>query len=168
MLIKYAVRAGKAAHARQCERPHPALPWQGDQRAVRRKSRQLVCHVSSKLETGHPIWAIGHRRGGEVHMYITSRGTTLPGRPQSHAEDQANGTRGQMRPCPRVLNDWTLMQPAIDDANCRRQNILAFEKRFVTRTFSFCLLTTVISMSYANAFKTHTFFVLVRAADGED
>eukprot|EP00965_Chrysotila_dentata_P060421 2002367-Pleurochrysis_carterae.AAC.1 len=62
------------------------------------------------------------------------------------------------------------MQPAIDDANRRRQNILAFEKRFVTRTFSFRLLTTVLGMIYVNAFNMHKYFVrgTAQAAADED
>eukprot|EP00965_Chrysotila_dentata_P038743 1287172-Pleurochrysis_carterae.AAC.1 len=102
--------------------------------------------ISSKLDTGHAIWAISHRHGREVHMYITLCRTTLPGRPQLHTEDQADGTRGVPRPCWRVLKDWTKMQPAIEDANRRRQNILAFEKRFITHAFPFCLLTTMIGV----------------------
>eukprot|EP00965_Chrysotila_dentata_P224269 6194089-Pleurochrysis_carterae.AAC.1 len=62
--------------------------------------------TSTKLDTRHSIWALGYRRGGEVHTYIMSLGLTLLGKPQRHAQEQADGTRDPSRPCPRALNDW--------------------------------------------------------------
>eukprot|EP00965_Chrysotila_dentata_P258231 6213150-Pleurochrysis_carterae.AAC.2 len=143
-------RAEKAFNAWRHQGPHnKALPT--ELKELCGPEPGDLCVMSTKLDTGHIIWALGHRRGGEVHTFITLCGTTLPGKPQRHAEEQADGSRGPYRPYPRVLNDWTKVQPAIDDANRRLQNIIAFEKRFVTHSFR--PLTTVIgSRIYINAY----------------
>eukprot|EP00965_Chrysotila_dentata_P153353 5069053-Pleurochrysis_carterae.AAC.1 len=136
--------AGKAGHVGRHQGSHVALPRQADERALRRGSRRLVRHVHQARDGPSYLggWASPRRRGAHAHQ----------------------------RPCPRVLDDWTQMQSAIDDANRRRQNILAFEERFVTRTFPFRLLTTVLGMIYMNAFNMHKYFVkgTARAAADED
>ena len=92
---------------------------------------------------GHQVFAIGHRRGGTVHTYLSSHGQTLNGTPQSHKDDiEALGYMAKPRPCPKILNDWTAMQPVIDKQNRWRQAKLAMEKCFVTHNFSIRLLIT--------------------------
>ena len=109
---------------------------------------------------GHPVYAIGHRRGGTVHTYLSSHGQTLVGTPQSHKDDIASlGCLAKPRPCPKILNDWTAMQPVIDKQNRWRQAELAMEKRFVTTNFSLRLLTTILGMTLGNAHAAFARFV---------
>ena len=115
--------------------------------------------MSSELEGGFKIYAIGHRRGGEVHTFIASCGLTIAGVPQKHREDM--GVYGSMeaRKCPQVLNMWSQMQPKIDKNNRFRQDILGIEERFVTKSFPFRMLTTVIGITFANAFEWFNYFI---------
>ena len=77
---------------------------------------------------GHTVYAIGHRRGGTVHTYLSTHGQTLVGTPQSHKDDiESLGYMAKPRPCPKILNDWTAMQPVIDNQNYWRQRELAME-----------------------------------------
>ena len=71
---------------------------------------------------GEPMFALGHRRGGVVHYFISSHGQTLRGKDQAHKEDLET-VEGIMapRPCPKILNDVTLAQPKIDSNNRYRQ-----------------------------------------------
>eukprot|EP00965_Chrysotila_dentata_P073921 2441374-Pleurochrysis_carterae.AAC.1 len=44
-----------------------------------------------------------------VHTYLSSHRLTPRGKPQPHSEEVGkDGKRGPNRPCPQVLNDWTL------------------------------------------------------------
>ena len=109
---------------------------------------------------GHIVFAIGHRRGGTVHTYLSTHGQTLNGRPQSHKDDiESLGYMAKPRPCPMILNDWTAMQPIIDKQNRWRQRELAMEKYFVTQNFSFRLFTTVIGMTFGNSYAAYNRFV---------
>ena len=109
---------------------------------------------------GHTVYAIGHRRGGTVHTYLSSHGQTLTGTPQSHKDDiESLGHMAKPRPCPKILNDWTAMQPVIDKQNRWRQRELGMEKYFVTQNFSFRLLTTILGMTLGNAHAAYNRFV---------
>ena len=116
------------------------------------------CVMSTQLDDGFKVWAIGHRRGGEVHTFVASCGTTVAGVPQKHREDM--GVYGNMEPrkCPKVLNLWTKQQPKIDRNNRFRQDILAIEERFVTRSFPFRMLTSLVGMTFANSFDWFNYF----------
>ena len=63
------------------------------------------------------------------------------------------------RKCPKVLNLWSQQQPKIDKNNRYRQDIiLAIEERFVTKSFPFCMFTTVLGITFANAFEWYGYF----------
>ena len=101
------------------------------------------------------LYAISHRRGGEVHKFISTCGTTLPG--NAHVgifeDDEEEGSPYVLeRKCPKVLNDCTLAQPVIDRHNRYRQFILALEKRILTNSFSLRFGTTMHGMVFTNAF----------------
>ena len=116
--------------------------------------------MTTVVSGGHLIYAIGHRRGGTVHTYISSHGTSIAGIPQAHKDDvEALGMRAVPRPCPKVLNDWTAQQPQIDKRNRERQHMLAMEKRFVTRNFCFRLATTILGITFTTAKCFYDFFV---------
>lgn len=117
------------------------------------------CVMSSEFEDGFKIYAIGHRRGGEVHTFIASCGTTVEGEPQAYKEDMAVYGSSQPRKCPKVLNLWSKQQPTIDNNNRMRQSILAFEERFVTKSFPFRTLTTVLGIVFANAYGFYQKFI---------
>ena len=108
--------------------------------------------MSTVVAGGHKIFAIGHRRGGTVHTYISSHGTSLTGTPQAHKDDvDALGAQAKARPCPSILNTWTAQQPQIDKRNRERQHELAMEKRFVTANFPFRLFTTILGITFTTA-----------------
>ena len=53
-----------------------------------------------------------------MHTYISSHGLSIAGEPQAHKDDiEALGVRAKPRPCPKILNDWTAIQPQIDQRN---------------------------------------------------
>jgi len=101
-----------------------------------------------ELEDGTlmPQMAIAHRRGDEVHTYISSHGITLPGKPQAHKDDDLDFDTGYLiaRKCPLVLNHATQAQPRIDMTNKKRQAVLKLEKRFRTDSFPFRLFQTML------------------------
>lgn len=115
--------------------------------------------MSTELADGFKVYAIGHRRGGEVHTFVSSCGLTVPGKPQKHPEDKSVYGNMEPRKCPQVLNWWTQQQPKIDKNNRFRQDILAIEERFVTKSFPFRMLTTVLGMTFANAYEWYCYFV---------
>ena len=117
------------------------------------------CVMSSTLADGFKIYAIGHRRGGEVHTFIASCGTTVAGTPQAHREDMSAYGNMEPRKCPKVLNLWSQQQPKIDKNNRFRQDILAIEERFVTKSFPFRMLTTVLGITFANTFEWYNYFI---------
>ena len=104
------------------------------------------------------LHAVAHRRGGAVHTYIFNAGVTVAGKNMSHDLDDCDDDNVLMhrRPCPKVLNDFTLGQPHSDVGNRYRQHDLAMEKRFVTGSFPFRLFTSmwgVVLVSAARAFQ---------------
>ena len=117
------------------------------------------CLMSTELQDGFKIFAIGHRRGGEVHTFVASCGLTIPGVPQAYREDI--GVYGSMEPrkCPKVLNLWSQQQPKIDKNNRFRQDILAIEERFVTKSFPFRVFTSVLGITFANAYEWFNYFI---------
>lgn len=84
-----------------------------------------------------------------------------------HKDDaEEDGSAAPARKCPKVLNDWTQMQPWIDKNNRFRQQILGIEERFRTTQFPFRLATTVIvGMAIASAFVAHQYHNLNRSKD---
>lgn len=108
-----------------------------------------------------PVYGVAHRRGGAVHTFICTHGTTKRGRDQRHKDDVCeDGAAAPPRKCPKVLNDWTKCQPHTDKHNCWRQSILAIEERFRTTSFPFRLFTTlIVGCSAVSTFTGHTFHV---------
>ena len=100
------------------------------------------------------IGGVGHRRGGKVHTFVFTAGSTLAGNPLVYTfrDDEAGGPQVMERKCPRVLNDVTKGQPAVDKSNRYRQHYLALEKRFVTNEFPFRFFTYIIGQMATNAF----------------
>lgn len=103
------------------------------------------------------LMGIGHRRGPEVHTFVSSHGTTLPGNPQKHKDDDLDVLSGQILPrkCPQVLNESTKAQPKIDRGNKKRQFELAMEECFRTESFPFRLLTTVLGICIVDTYYLH-------------
>ena len=105
------------------------------------------------------MFALGHRRGGVVHYFISSHGLTVRGKDQAHKEDLET-VEGIMapRPCPKILNDVTLAQPKIDANNRYRQEILAIEESLRTDSFPFRFLTTLWGLEFVDAFRANKYF----------
>ena len=92
-----------------------------------------------------PIFAVAHRRGGAIHTFLSTHGTTKRGNDQRHKDDTLGESRaGPPRKCPKVLNDYTKCQPCADKHNRWRQSILAIEERFRTTSFPFRVFTSLI------------------------
>ena len=102
--------------------------------------------MTSKFGSGDwPVYGVAHRRGGAIHTYLSTCGTTKRGRDQKHKDDTGeDGGVAPPRKCPRILNDFTQAQPHVDKHNRWRQHILAIEERFRTESFPFRLFTTLI------------------------
>lgn len=115
--------------------------------------------MSTTLDDGFKVYAIGHRRGGEVHTFVASCGLTTAGDAQRYREDLSVYGSAPPRKCPKVLNLWSRQQPKIDKNNRFRQDILAIEERFVTRSFPFRMQTTVLGITLANAFEWFNYFI---------
>ena len=112
-----------------------------------------------------PIFSVSHRRGEVVHAFIASCGTTLSGSAvKAYFEDdeeRANTNLGDFeitRKAPRVINDWTLMQPCLDRHNRYRQFILALEKRLLTNSFSFRFGSSMHGVVFTDTFFAHRYF----------
>ena len=125
------------------------------------------CAMQTTLDDGTKVTAIGHRRGGEVHTFVATCGLTIAGKSQAHREDMSVYGNMEPRKCPQVLNWWTQMQPKIDKNNRFRQNILAIEERFVTQSFPFRLLTTIIGITFANAMEWYGYFIASKTYDDD-
>jgi hypothetical protein len=89
------------------------------------------------------VMAIAHRRGPEVHTYLSTHGVTTQGKPQRHKDDDLDAETGHViaRKCPSVLNDGTLAQPKIDTNNPMLDHLYGvanFHTRFIDepRTFT--------------------------------
>ena len=116
-------------------------------------SSELTLDDGSK----EPVFGVSHRRGPAVHEYIATCGTTLKGKAHTGTiedqEDEHQTIEFELeRKCPKVLNDTTLGQPAIDRHNRYRQFILAMEKRLLTDKFCVRFGTTMHAMLFTNAF----------------
>lgn len=108
-----------------------------------------------------PVFGVAHRRGGVVHTFISTHGTTKRGRDQRHKDDVCDdGAAAPPRKCPKILNDWTKCQPHTDKHNRWRQAVLAIEERFRTQSFPFRLFTTlIVGCSAVSTFTGYTFHV---------
>ena len=106
------------------------------------------------------VFALAHRRGSDVHTYLSTHGLTTRGAPQRHKDDDLEADTGHLiaRKCPSVLNDATMAQPKIDRGNRRRQYDLAMEKRFRTEGFPFRLFTTILGMCVTDTFYLDRYF----------
>lgn len=113
--------------------------------------------MTTRVLDGKLVYGVGHRRGGVVHTYVSTHGSTRRGRDQCHRDDADDaGHAAPPRKCPKILNDWTQAQPHIDKSNRWRQQILGIEERFRTTQFPFRLATTVIvGMAIASAHVLH-------------
>ena len=122
--------------------------------------------MTTTLSDDSPAFAVGHRRGGAIHTYIFTSGSTRRGKDQAHSDDHGpDGYAGPPRKCPAALNDWTLAQPKVDKNNRWRQNILAIEERHRTTSFPFRLFTTITGIIMVNAYEWHLYFNNVSADD---
>ena len=111
------------------------------------------------------VWLVSHRRGGKAHVFVTTCGTTLPGKPRVRKLENGEGEleAGEVelileRKCPKILNDFTLAQPTIDRFNRYRQHILNMEERILTRRFDFRHAQFYYAETMVNAFLAHRFF----------
>lgn len=114
----------------------------------------MTTEVTLEDGTIMPAMAIAHRRGPEVHTFLSTHGLTIAGKPQAHKDDDLDVDTGYVvaRKCPMVLNDATQAQPSIDMTNKKRQYVLALEKRFRTESFPFRLFCTILGTCVVNAF----------------
>lgn len=114
----------------------------------------LTTDVQMEDGTTLKMMAVGHRRGSEVHTFLSTCGLTIAGRPQAHKDDDLDWETGYVvaRKCPSVLNDATQAQPRIDMTNKKRQYALALEKRFRTESFPFPLFCTILGTCITDAF----------------
>ena len=121
---------------------------------------ETTLELSSGVEK--KVWLVSHRRGGKAHIFITTCGTTLPGKPRIRKLENGDGGLEEgdselilERKCPKVLNDFTLAQPTIDRFNRYRQHILAMEERILTRRFDFRHSQFYWAESFVNAYFAH-------------
>lgn len=123
---------------------------------------------ASSVIVGHErkqIYAVSHRRGEKVHKFISTCGTSLAGSSlkvthlddeEAAAESGAAAVHEIARKCPKVLNDATAAQPAVDRHNRYRQYILGMEKRINTNSFSTRFGTTMHGILATDAFFART------------
>ena len=122
----------------------------------------FVSEIPSPLsQSGYvPIWAVGHRRGDEVHAFVLSCGTSVAGHPMKHTDPVAGTTVSLGRKCPRGLNDYTAGQPIVDRANRYRQSILDIEHRWATKSYSYRHFQDYLAIIFCNAIDAHMYFNL--------
>ena len=72
------------------------------------------------------------------------------------------------RKTPRVLNDYSLAQPGVDRNNRYRQRLLQMEKRMLTMSFAFRFLTTMLGITFTNAFFYMRFTTSDKSIDFND
>ena len=106
-----------------------------------------------------PAYCVTHRRGESIHGFIATCGTTLSGNAVNvYFEDDEERLLTETveyeltRKAPKVLNDFTAAQPAIDRHNRYRQHILAMEKRLPTNNYSFRFFTTMLGILFTTTF----------------
>ena len=111
-----------------------------------------------------PIFGVTHRRGEKVHKFVSTCGTTLPGKAHLGAvlddEDQSEVIQAHEieRKCPQALNTATQAQPAIDRFNRYRQAILKMEKRLLTNNFNMRFASTMWGTVFCNSYFALTYF----------
>ena len=115
--------------------------------------------LTSVDANGEKIYAIGHRRGGVVHMYISNNDLTTRGKDMKHKED-LDTEEGVMAPrkAPVVLNEVSAGQPKIDSHNDLRQHVLAIEEAFRTDSFPMRFKTTLWGLEYVDSYRLNQFF----------
>ena len=130
----------------------------------RESGGSAVYETTVKLSNGQKkkVWLVSHRRGGKAHVFVTTCGTTLPGKPRVRKLENGEGglAEGETeiileRKCPKVLNDFTLAQPTIDKFNRYRQHILNMEERVLTKRFCFRHAQFYFAETFVNAFFAH-------------
>ena len=130
----------------------------------RESGGSAVYETTVELTNGQQkkVWLVSHRRGGKAHVFVTTCGTTLPGKPRVRKLENGEGglAEGETemvleRKCPKVLNDFTLAQPTIDRFNRYRQHILNMEERILTKRFSFRHAQFYFAETFINAFFAH-------------
>ena len=115
--------------------------------------------LTSEDANGHPMYCIGHRRGGTVHTFLANCGLTTRGKDQSHKEDLLTAIGIKLpRKCPGVLNDKTQAQPKVDSHNDLRQHVLAIEEAFRTESFPNRFLTTLMGLEFVDTFRALQYF----------
>ena len=112
--------------------------------------------LTSTDVNGEKIYCLGHRRGGTVHYFVSSCGTTDRGKDQKHKEDLLTEL-GKMEPrkAPCVVNDITQAQPKVDSHNDLRQHVLAIEEAFRTDSFPNRFLTTIMGIEFVDTFRAN-------------
>ena len=115
--------------------------------------------LTSADANGEKMYAIGHRRGGVVHTYISNNDLTSRGKDQKHKED-LDTEEGIMAPrkCPVVLNEVSAGQPKIDSHNDLRQHVLAIEEAFRTDSFPMRFKTTLFGIEFVDTYRLNQFF----------
>ena len=112
-----------------------------------------------------PIWACGHRRGDETHVFLFSCGTSVAGHPMKHTDLSDQTTISLGRKAPRGCNDYTEGQPIVDRANRYRQDVLDVEHRLGTKSWSFRYFSNFLAFCFCNAADGHIYFNLSGNAD---
>ena len=66
----------------------------------------MTTNIKLPDSTMLPAMGLAHKRGPEVHTFISTHGLTLPGNPQRHKDDEWDVTGHTVpRKCPKVLNE---------------------------------------------------------------
>ena len=82
---------------------------------------------------------------------MSAQGTSIAGNPQPHYESGETASRK----CPAIGNIFSRAQPQHDRHNNARQQELAMEDRFPTRSFPFRFFTTVLGIIFVNTQRLH-------------
>ena len=133
------------------------FPMSALDRCPKAKGSQLV--YSYTPEGCPKIAAVAHRKGGgRLNKFVATCFTTEKGTPMSYAmHESGTGEKFVVQwDASKMANRWTEGQPAIDAANRQRQEQLAMEKRFVTKSWEVRFQTTVLSIVAVNVFNGWT------------
>ena len=115
--------------------------------------------LTSTDANGNKMYALGHRRGGVVHTFISNNDVTSRGKDMKHKED-LDTEEGVMAPrkAPIVLNEVSAGQPKIDSHNKLRQHVLAIEEAFRTEAFPMRFKTTLWGIEFVDTYRANQFF----------
>ena len=115
--------------------------------------------LTSTDVNGNKMYCLGHRRGGTVHYFVSSCGTTDRGKDQKHKEDLLT-VEGLMAPrkAPKIVNDITKAQPVVDSHNDLRQHVLAIEEAFRTDSFPMRFMTTLIGIEFIDTYRANQYY----------